>query len=567
MKGGTGPARRGGDPNDLWLYFGWSRDSDSGSGLIGVELHKLAVDAACDYANKTEQQLKDTCNPFKNRRDGDILLLWDQQGGAREVYIRVFVENPEPNPSHAGVWGPQISLTDENSPYLGTAFAQYGNGGFRGEMAVDLSKVVPPTGQECESFANVIPGTITGNSDQADYKDIVLKKFPLISNCGGLKIIKDTNPDGGTGNFDFLLTGASSIFPGDVDEDCNDADDQTQCAGTLVGDDAEVEIAGLINGTYTLTEPTLPSDYALESISCVLGEDTYTGASFPVQTGGQTVCTITNTLKTGTLRVTKQITNGFGLTSTCPDYSFKINGGDDQTWEADCSNDYTFNVGTQHTIVENGGLPSGFVFDSVTNCTNVTIVANQTVECIVKNKATQATPSLVTGQLIILHDRAHITGIRRGANDDSLQAEGSSVTFALYNGLVCAGNPVATETIPLDFPNATNTSITVGTVTGFTSPFNSLGTFSPSWSWKVIYSGNAYNAASPAATAACNEAIAITISGNGNIPAVITPPCGSEGPALQRWPFRVYLPLPPIFTVTVLPGADRLPAASTAITE
>ena len=55
--------------------------------------------------------------------------------------------------------------------------------GFRGEAAVDLTATIFGGGNACLNFANTIPSTVTGNSDQADYKDTVLKNTPpTISN-------------------------------------------------------------------------------------------------------------------------------------------------------------------------------------------------------------------------------------------------------------------------------------------------------------------------------------------------------------------------------------------------
>ena len=521
LKGGT-------DANDdLWIYFAWSRDANTGSGLIGVELHRLAADAACDYENKTAAQLITDCNPFKSRRNGDILLLWDQQGGANQIYIRTFVENAGNNPTHKGAFGPPVSLTAADSPFLGSAFAAYGNGNFRGEMAINLSDVVPPTGQACESFANVVPGTVTGNSDQADYKDLVLKKFPLISNCGGVKIIKDTDPEDGTGTFEYTLTGPSTIFPGAVDAACADSSDHTQCVGTLVNDGDFDEIANLLNGTYALTESDMPSNYDLDSISCVITGDAnspYTGASFPVQTGKQTVCTITNKLKTGTYRVVKEITNGFGITATCPNFQFKVDSGSFQAWDSTCQTDFTFGVGTQHSAVEDTtSLPSGFAFDSASaNCTNGTIVANSVVTCTIKNKALIANPLLATAQKIVLHDRAKITGIRRGANDTNGGAQQATVTFTLFEGSSCNTQVGSPQTVQVNFGAAdtTSTQITVGTSTGFEIFFTGAGVSGTpkTWSWKAVYNGNQYNAPTASDATACNEAIVVNISGNAAIP-------------------------------------------------
>jgi hypothetical protein len=56
--------------------------------------------------------------------------------------------------------------------------------------------------------ANVIPGTITGNSDQADYKDTVLADIGdalNITNCGTVHVTKITDPAGENGLFDYTL--------------------------------------------------------------------------------------------------------------------------------------------------------------------------------------------------------------------------------------------------------------------------------------------------------------------------------------------------------------------------
>ena len=66
--------------------------------------------------------------------------------------------------------------------------------GFSGEATINLTTDVFPTDGSCVNFANIIPGTITGNSDTADYKDTVLAAFPDISNCGTLKVTKVTQP-------------------------------------------------------------------------------------------------------------------------------------------------------------------------------------------------------------------------------------------------------------------------------------------------------------------------------------------------------------------------------------
>ena len=144
----TAPAGNG----DIWFYFAWSRDASSGSGFLSIELQQGQVSAACSYATQTPAQLIAGCNPWANRQAGDFILLWDQQGGSREIYKRVF-----------SLVGNALVLGAPD--LLGTAIAEFSTDGFRGEAAVNLSDDVFPQDGSCVTFANTIPGTVTGNSD------------------------------------------------------------------------------------------------------------------------------------------------------------------------------------------------------------------------------------------------------------------------------------------------------------------------------------------------------------------------------------------------------------------
>ncbi|HEX3703760.1 MAG TPA: hypothetical protein VHU82_10530 [Vicinamibacterales bacterium] len=285
----------------LWYYFGWARDSANGSGFISIEFEQAALDPACDYTNKTQAQLIASCNPWKNRQAGDFLLLWDQQGSSTDIYKRVF-SGVKPNL----VLGPLVPL--------GTAEAQFSADGFRGEAAVDLTQDVFPAGGACQTFANIIPNTVTGNSDTADYKDTVLSAFPPVSNCGSVTVTKATTPAGLSGTFTYTLAaGGANIFnAGGVDADCSvsGASDLTQCEGTLTTSAQSPTntdtIANLVehDTTWTLTESTPGADFELASVDCTLGDTTYhlfgagqtTVGAFKVAAGQTTACTIVNKL-------------------------------------------------------------------------------------------------------------------------------------------------------------------------------------------------------------------------------------------------------------------------------
>jgi hypothetical protein len=277
---------------DVWFYFAWSRDSSNGSGFISIEIQKNPADAACAYDTATANQLIASCNPWKNRTAGDFILLWDQQGGSRDIYIRTF----------SGT-APNLTLGDPELLTSNVAVAEYSADGFRGEAAVNLTEAGIFTPGTCSSFANTIPGTVTGNSDTADYKDAVLALFPPVSNCGTVRIQKATSPAGQSGSFPYTLSRTGgNVFLGSADSDCSTSgSSQATCASTLTSDGDFDVIDGLVAGTdFSLTEGTLASGWSQVSIVCIFDSDTanpYTGTNFKVGVSETTTCTINNLLQ------------------------------------------------------------------------------------------------------------------------------------------------------------------------------------------------------------------------------------------------------------------------------
>jgi hypothetical protein len=176
---------RDGATDHDWLYFAWERDSNSGSGFIAYEFMQNPAQAGCAYDTATEAQLIANCNPWANRKAGDFMILWDQQGGSKDLYLRTWS-------------GTGSNLTLGAPTLLNTAVSQaaYSADGFRGEAAVDLTATIFGGSTNCLAFANTIPSTVTGNSDTADYKDTILKNAPPISNCTTTTV---TTPKDGSG--------------------------------------------------------------------------------------------------------------------------------------------------------------------------------------------------------------------------------------------------------------------------------------------------------------------------------------------------------------------------------
>jgi hypothetical protein len=275
---------------DIWFYFAWARDSNTGSGFLSIEFEQAPVGPGCNYANASQASLIANCNPWANRQAGDFVLLWDQQGNDRTIYKRVF----------SGPAGFNQQLVLGPSVALGSAVAQFSADNFRGEAAVNLTADVFTSGS-CQSFANTIPGTVTGNSDTADYKDTVLSAFPPVSNCGSITVTKYTlDPSGvrfsGTGTFPYTIVRADGSALRFVAED---GDTTTTITRTLTHDGDSRTHVDLIGGTnYTLTEDTatMGPQWTLVSIVCTLPGDptAYPGTGFPVVVTQTTSCIITN---------------------------------------------------------------------------------------------------------------------------------------------------------------------------------------------------------------------------------------------------------------------------------
>ena len=191
----------------LFLYFGWRRDSANGSGFISLEVQKGAAGGGtglnCKYDDPAFNP--NNCNPWAGRNGGDIIFLWDQQGGSNTTIIAAPITGSSPNLnlpdcSHSGDC---IALNASQAfAVFGTDCGEGFEAGQCGEMVVDLTALGvfdPSNPTRCEGIGNIIPGTVTGNSNTADYKDVVLAPFPTISTCGTVTVTKRTvTPDGAT---------------------------------------------------------------------------------------------------------------------------------------------------------------------------------------------------------------------------------------------------------------------------------------------------------------------------------------------------------------------------------
>src|SRR4029079_5529615 len=118
------------------------------------------------------------CNPFKGRQPGDFIILWDQQGLTINIIQRefTFTDNNPANGQWDGPIAEPLQLSAGVTLDSTVAKAAYGGLGVFGEAAINLtaSGIFPASPTSCLTVGNVIPSSVTGNSDTADFKDIVL---------------------------------------------------------------------------------------------------------------------------------------------------------------------------------------------------------------------------------------------------------------------------------------------------------------------------------------------------------------------------------------------------------
>jgi uncharacterized repeat protein (TIGR01451 family) len=340
--------------NDIWLYFAWQRDSNSGSSVISYEFQQTLLDANCDYSLTDQQEpltadettLINSCNPWAGRAEDDFLIVWDFGGGATDIVLRTF---------DGAVFDAGMLVTD---PSLSFAEAALNGDTSRGEGAINLSdSIFSGLPDSCLTVANIIPGTITGNSDSADYKDTLLADLNAgiaISNCGTVTVTKNTIPGALDGTFPYTLDrpSGSIMYPADVvPGPC----DTTGCSDVLTSDGDSDFIRDLIPNTdYQLVENLDgASKFLLKSIVCDGKDVTATGSTFPVAAANNTACTITNELGTGTVTVIKDVVNIIPDSASPSDFCLSLDGGQSSFAGASSpGSQFTYVDGTSYTVTE-----------------------------------------------------------------------------------------------------------------------------------------------------------------------------------------------------------------------
>lgn len=418
---------------DQWLYFAWNRpDSNTGSGFISIEFQQSGLSATCvyagvDFTNKNDPEtaaLIANCNPWRNRQDGDFIITWDQQGNGLafdDIKKRTFT-----------CTGSAVPYTCTLGPVedLGSVSAAISVDRFTGEMAINLTDEVFGTTDSCLTFSNVLPGTVTGNSDTADYKDTIFATTPPITNCGVLVVRKRTlnaagneftDPANPAFGYTVTKSGDALRFNSDAANHPVDGsapqvsivrpNNNTPAGPSLLAGVANAQThTDLIPGAnYTLVEATPPTPYQLRTIVCT---DATGSRTLFDSSGGPTVSTYSVSIPSGTFQFT---------------------------------------------------------------------------ECVITNQFVRTSPTATTAQIVQvrLSDTLSLTGIVPNASDRP-----TSVIFRLYNDVGC-GSQVGNDVSGTLTYNGAGTTATanMGTTT-ILVPNSSTGT---TWFWRVFYAGDSFN--------------------------------------------------------------------------
>ena len=309
-----------GSEEHIFLALAWVRiiqNTTSPSAHVGFEFNQ--GDVPCGPAS----------DGLVHRTAGDLLIVYDFEGSSTALptlTLRTWTTTPgspcEVSSNSAPCWGPAVNLTtggfaearvntttaigpfnDELAP---VAPENLGTNEF-GEAIIDLTGAGIFDPGECVAFGKAFAvSRSSGNSAQAQMKDLAGPGEVNIQNCGSVIIRKVTDPAGDeTTNFDYDTTGGLDTETTDPEFSLKDGESKDY------GD----EVAA---GSYTVSERDPGPAYALTDINCD-ASDTANGSSITIGTDGvdfdlepeDTIdCTFTNTLQRGALSILKNSTKG-----------------------------------------------------------------------------------------------------------------------------------------------------------------------------------------------------------------------------------------------------------------
>ena len=237
-----------------------------------------------------------------------------------------------------------------------------------------------------------------------------------------IEIKKVVSPSNDDGTFNLLLNGVTQV--------------------SNVGDGGTTGKVTVDKGTYTVSESAFSGSLAnySTSIKCLDSKnkelakiDSGTSLSVYVDDSGNGVsvtCTITNTRKTGSIKVVKDVVNDNGGTKTAANFTFKNNGGTAQSFTATSGEDgekvlSNLPVGSSFSIVEVEANTMGYTTTYSGTCSGTVTTAQQV--CTIKNDDQAGT---LTVNKVVVNDN----GGTAQAKDFSFKRTGDTTSYNFVNG-------------------------------------------------------------------------------------------------------------------------------------
>lgn len=367
---------------DNYLYLAWERRVNIGAANLDLEINK----------KQTEGFSQSSTGPLTlSRSPGDLLVTYDFSGSG-EPTLGLLRWITEANGSVADCfsanalpcWGKRLNLSaagdaegavntetvkDPIAPEAGRELTK----GLFGEAAIDLTKAgVFPAGT-CEAFGSAFLKSRSSSSFPAEVKDFIAPKPVNISNCGEIRIIKQTNPRGVNKSFSFTSTIPKSST-------CVETEDPSSFTlndkgnSTANSTQNTEKCTNVPSGTYTVTEGADPEGFTFNNYACT-AEGTGTSyakgetakqVSITVAPNGLVTCVFTNDQNMGAIKITKTRKFASEGTGSHPfsGVEFTVNG---ETKSTNSKGVVCFDKlpwsgsGTEYTVKET--VPTGFVVD------------------------------------------------------------------------------------------------------------------------------------------------------------------------------------------------------------
>lgn len=317
-----------GTTDTVYLALAWVRipqNTTSASAHVAFEFNQLDPDVAANQCGGDSDGLvkRSTAN------GGDMLIVYDFEGGTELPQIKLLrwigSGACEVGSSSPPCWGNAQLLTvtgfadakvnvgatalDEIAPTSETL-----NDSEFGEAIIDLTGagVFPTVG--CLTFGSVFGvSRSSGNSQQAAMKDLVGPGDSGLSNCGKIELVKDFvgAPTNARANLRIDKGGTTTLVAQLADAaDLGTTGEQQVRAGAY--DISETQGTNTLFSNYSTTvacvdEAPNPDQPVTPTVTSLTGTGTTarTATGIQVPVGGDVVCTFTNTLLTGAIKVTK----------------------------------------------------------------------------------------------------------------------------------------------------------------------------------------------------------------------------------------------------------------------